>query len=193
MINLSPFWQTVLTVAGLCGLLVLAGLVAAAHVGRHLVATDPRNPWGPRLVLLGVWLGAIKKSPAASYLPPPVRAILDSLPSDPPGPGAAMSIAILVLAGWAGATATGCASMLSGAQAQMDRAAKGIEAAAIVADRAEPHLLIEYRAELARCAALEDVNAIDPCTARARAAWEPVRDALQTVRAMRCAAEPGAC
>lgn len=87
---------------------------------------------------------------------------------------------------------TGC-GLLGDAERHLDDAAAAIRAAAIVADRAEPHLRLEYETELARCAELPDVAEIDPCTARVREAWRVTREALETVRAMRCASEPSAC
>jgi hypothetical protein len=170
---------------------VFVALVAAAHVGRHLVQTDPGNPWGPRLVLLGVYLRALRKSPGSAYLPPPVRTILESLPeSDPPPASRGPLLALLAVGGLA---STGCAGFFDDAQAHMDRAAKGIRAAAIVADRADPLLRAEYAAALARCAALPSLDDATACTATTREAWAATREALETVRAMRCASEPGAC
>lgn len=80
-IDLPPWLQTVLT--------VLAVLLVVLHqIGRVLLRRDPASALGLRLVVLGVGLQALRRSPAAAYLPPPARLVLDSLTdSDPPSGG----------------------------------------------------------------------------------------------------------
>lgn len=76
-IDLPPAAQKALT-ATAAGLTI--ALVAAPYVGRALILRDPRSVWGPRLILIGVVVDAVSRSPAAAALPPPVRAMLRSLP-----------------------------------------------------------------------------------------------------------------
>jgi hypothetical protein len=78
VIDLPPWAQT-----ALFALLVL--LVVLHQIGRMLLRRDPASAWGLRLVVLGVGLQALRRSPAAALLPPPARAVLDSLTdSEPP-------------------------------------------------------------------------------------------------------------
>lgn len=76
-IDLPPWLQTALTAVGVA-------LVAAHEVGRAMLRRDPSSAWGARLVILGPGLRALRRS--AVPLPPPVRAVLDSIAdSEPPG------------------------------------------------------------------------------------------------------------
>jgi hypothetical protein len=80
-IDFPPWLQTTLT--------LLAVLLVALHqAGRVMVRRDPMSVWGARLVLLGIGLQALRRSPASAALPPMARAVLHSLtdserPGDP--------------------------------------------------------------------------------------------------------------
>jgi hypothetical protein len=78
MVDFPPWLQTALT--------ALAVVLLVLHqAGRVMVRRDPLSVWGARLVLLGIGLQALRRSPAAAALPPTARAILISLTdSEPP-------------------------------------------------------------------------------------------------------------
>ena len=80
MIDLSPLAQTILTVAGCLGLVLLVLLLVAGEVGRVLVKRDPSSVLAARLVLIGVGVkAAIRSKPVEVLAPPGVRALLVSL------------------------------------------------------------------------------------------------------------------
>jgi hypothetical protein len=78
-IDLPPWLQTVLF-----ALTVL--LVAAHEVGLYLLKQDPRSDLGRRLVMVGLGLRWIGRTPAGRFLPGPVRAALESIPEPAPAP-----------------------------------------------------------------------------------------------------------
>lgn len=79
-IDLPPWLQTALTAAAVL-------LVVLHQVGRYLLRRDPTSVLGARLVVLGVGLQALRRSPVVVYLPVPARLVLDSLTdSEPPAP-----------------------------------------------------------------------------------------------------------
>lgn len=88
MVNVSPFWQTVLTALGTLLLVVLAALVfVIPRIAIARLKANAADELGLRLALVGVFLRAFRRSELARALPIPLllRLALDSVPgSDPP-------------------------------------------------------------------------------------------------------------
>lgn len=180
--------------------LALFVLVFAGKLGTVMIEKDPHSAWGEFLVMVGI--AGRRAIRALAEKSPIARAIQHSLPDSDPPPREAANAAdrtpvgprrlppplpAIVFA----ALALGSAGCLGAKQLdeKLDQAADAIRAGSELATFAEPRLRALYGAEIAECLKNPDTDDAATCVATVRKVYGPARAALETMRAVRCAAK----
>lgn len=85
LIDFPPWLQTALTLLGTVAIVLFVGVIP--RVAKARLKVDPKDEWGLRLAMVGVFLKEASRSKLvlALPLPPLLRLALESIPgSDPP-------------------------------------------------------------------------------------------------------------